>query len=209
MNIETIPFTTSNGVTVNNRLWSGDAPTRKLMILYPGRGYTIDNPLLHFLAEVGVQNGMDVFGVQYEFQAIGGAFDRSQSGDIAAEAQRAVDDFLDSRSYQYIIPAGKSLGTPLASQFAINDKRTIACILLTPIPGSLDDALTVPTLGVIGTADPFYGMLSDEVKDPPENITWQVVDDANHGLEVPNWDKTITILRETMTACEQFIQANL
>ena len=80
-----IEVTTPSGVTVDHRLIAHDDP-RGLLIMLPGRGYTCDHPVLHFLRKAAADLGYDVLSVWYSFQV---APIRGRSGDDRAACRRS------------------------------------------------------------------------------------------------------------------------
>ncbi|MFN8449593.1 MAG: hypothetical protein U0521_13665 [Anaerolineae bacterium] len=58
----TIEVTTVAGVVVDHRLIAHEQPAG-LLVLLPGRGYTCDHPVLHYLRKAAADLGYDVLSV--------------------------------------------------------------------------------------------------------------------------------------------------
>src|SRR5215213_785806 len=106
-----IEVTTPSGVTVDHRLIAHDEP-RGLLIMLPGRGYTCDFPVLHYLRKAATDLGYDVLSVWYSFQVAAIPDDQVTMQQLVAEVDQPIREVL-KRGYQHVVIAGKSLGTPL------------------------------------------------------------------------------------------------
>ena len=194
-----IEVTTPSGVTVDHRLIAHDDP-RGLLIMLPGRGYTCDFPVLHYLGKAAADLGYDVLSVWYSFQIASFPNDQVTMQQLAAEVEQAIGEVL-KRGYKRVVIAGKSLGTPLAVLHASQAERLI---LLTPIGTSVQDAGSKPTLAIIGTADPGYN--PDTVSASSENVEWLVFEGLDHSLEAAgDWDASLDALHTITAACAKFL----
>ena len=195
------------GTTIRNGFNHHTPRSDKLLILLPGRGYTVDNPALYHLLFLGLENGFDVLPVQYGFQVNQRDLEPAQMPYLMTDVQAAVAQVLD-RGYREICIVGKSLGTPLAidlAQTLTADK--ISLILLTPIGPALQNLPDVPTLAVIGTADPFYSAQMVESTAAQPQVEWVVLDDLNHGLVIDtDWKTSVRGLYTILEHCERFLQ---
>ncbi|MEO8397216.1 MAG: hypothetical protein ABI700_29745 [Chloroflexota bacterium] len=194
-----IEITTPSGVTVDHRLIAHDDP-RGLLILLPGRGYTCDYPVLHYLRKAAADLGYDVLSVWYSFQVAAIPDDQVTIQQLAAEVDQAIREVL-KRGYAHVVIAGKSLGTPLAVLHAHQAERLI---LLTPIGTSVQDAGRKPTLAIIGTSDQVYQ--PEQVEAAGANVQWLVLEGLDHGLEAAgDWAGSIEALHQITAACEEFL----
>lgn len=196
-----IEVTTPAGVTVDHRLIAHDDPVG-LLILLPGRGYTCDHPVLHYLRKAAADLGYDVLSVWYSFQVASIPDDQVTMQQLAAEVDQAIKGVLQLNSgYKRVCIAGKSLGTPLAVLHAQQAERLI---LLTPIGTSVQDAGSKPTLAIIGTADPVYDPAS--INASRENVEWLVLDGLDHGLEAAgDWEASLDGLQQITQTCVEFL----
>ena len=194
-----IEVTTASGVTVDHRLIAHDDPLG-LLILLPGRGYTCDFPVLHYLRKAATDLGWDVLSVWYSFQVVAIPDEQVTMQQLATEVDQAIREAL-KRGYAQVAIAGKSLGTPLAALHADQAERLI---LLTPVGTSVQDAGAKPTLAVIGTADPLYD--ADVIGASGANVRWMVLDGLDHGLEAAgDWSRSLEALRQITQACVEFL----
>ncbi len=199
MKIDTLEIESPFGVTLPQPFYRADN-AGCLMILLPGRGYTVHHPALAYMAYMGVEQGCDVLGIHYGFQFTG-----SLSGEQFPLLLQDIDRTLaavDLSDYSRVVIVGKSMGTPLAVDLA-RRSRCDALILLTPVPQALGGEPPAPTLALIGTADPFYS--PQMVQDNPQ-IRWQVFEGLDHGfLKAGDWAASLSALGEIIRACGEFI----
>ncbi len=205
--VSTITVNSPFETTIHNRFNYHTPPVDKLMILLPGRGYTVDNPALFHLLFLGLENGYDVLPVQYGFQVNQSELEPAQMPYLMQDVQIAVEQVLE-RNYREICVVGKSLGTPLALELAkILDADKVSLVLLTPIGPALQNLPDLPTLAVIGTGDPFYSAEMVQETDKHPNLQWVVLDDLNHGLLIEtDWKTSVQSLYTILEHCEQFLK---
>ena len=202
-----IDVTTNEGVTLRHTLSYHNNPvSNRLLVLLPGRAYTVTSPALHYLGKAGLSAGYDLLPVTFGFQAAPERVDGV--GDLLGEARAAVLRALE-RGYGHICIAGKSLGSPVAAALAQElTVKQVRLILLTPVAQAVSFVGDVETLAVIGSADPMYDAqaVADETR---PNVTWRVFDGLNHGLEKEgDWRGSISALAEVTAACDGFLRAD-
>jgi hypothetical protein len=184
-----------------------DAPgSTRLVVLLPGRGYTCDHPVLHYVRAMALHNGFDVLSVQYGFQAAQTDLKMEDMPHWQSEALVTVEQVF-ARGYASIRVVGKSLGTLLTAELARRaTANDTALIQLTPIRGAMDALDGLRTLAIIGTADPAYAPDVVEATSGQPNITWRVFDGLNHSLEKEDdWRASLAVLPDIIAACEAFI----
>lgn len=199
MKIETLIVDSPFGFTPPQPFYRAD-DAESLMILLPGRNYTVYHPALAYMAYMGVQQGYDVLGIHYLFQFTDSP-DMGQMPQLQAEIDRTLA-VIDLSAYRKVAIIGKSLGTPLALDLA-HKMQTDALILLTPIPQALGGDPPVPTLALIGTADPYF---SRQMIDENPQIRWKIYDGLDHGfLKQGDWQASLDALRQVVQDCADFL----
>jgi hypothetical protein len=182
-----------------------------LMIMLPGRGYLNVYPVMHYLRTAAMQLGFDVLSITYGFQSQLYNIEEV-GGDLLEEIRQAADQVLQDRSYDKIVVAAKSMGTPLASLYSSElagrfPQATISQLMLTPIHGATNAVEQRQTLAVIGTADLAYDAALIETDKDKAWIEWLVLDDLDHALEHPtNWQVSIDSLSVITNACHEFLK---
>jgi acetyl esterase/lipase len=205
MSTRLIEFESPFGVIVQNRFEVHEPDSDRLMILLPGRGYTVNHPVLFHIRLMAYAQGYDTLPVQYGFH-ISGNLEPSQIPLLQQDVERATQQVL-SRNYREVCVVGKSLGTPLAIDLAKSLKaETVSQILLTPIGVALQDAGDNRTLAVIGTADPLY--TPEIAQQGGDHITWRVFENLDHGLiDAGDWRYSVESLKEILSECETFLES--
>ena len=199
-----IPIESAFGVTLHQEYYASDPRSDKLMILLPGKGYTIHSPLFHYIKPMGINYGFDVLSVNYGIHVTQVDNWMTRIPDIQADTQKTIDRVLE-HDYQTVCVVGKSLGTPIAATIANQlTAPHISVLMLTPIQAAMSMLNNIRTLGIIGTADPAYD--ADLIIES-DTQSWLVLDDLNHSLEYKNdRDKSLDILKQILSTCESFIK---
>lgn len=203
MNVSYLFTQPAPGLTATHNLLKHDAPSSdRLMVVLPGRGYTYDMPLLYFLRLGAYDLGYDVLSVQYGFQA--DLQNPMAGGDLISEVNAALA-LVDLSSYQDVVIAGKSMGTPLAVELS-KQIKVARLILLTPIQNVVAKTGDTPTLAVIGTADQAYNAATVSNDADRANVRWEVFDNLDHGLLKPgDIPSSLAILPEIIASCLRFL----
>ena len=183
---------------------------KKLAVFFPGIGYTVDKPLLHYSRRLASNAGYDIRLLPYT------GFPKKVIGDtrlieeccrIALEQSRDMLSDVDFSSYDEILFVGKSIGTIIAAHLASESpqKDRIRLVLYTPLPATFDFAF--------GDAIAFTGSADQWVGDPEivpqacteKEIPCHIVPDANHSLETGNVQTDLQNIQTIMIITEQFI----
>jgi predicted alpha/beta-hydrolase family hydrolase len=204
---ETIDVASEYGVTIRNNLLLNETRTGRLLVMLPGRGYTNDHPVMHYLAKAAMAHDYDVLAIEYGFQV---ARDRSnlepeKISIVVRESQQAIEQVLARGGYTHLCIGAKSLGTPMATvlmpNFTVPSK---SFLLLTPIQNAAAMVGGVRTLAIIGTADASYDAAKAVDK---EVCRWLVLDGLNHSLEKgSDWQASLDALVEITAACAAFLK---
>jgi surfactin synthase thioesterase subunit len=178
------------------------------LVILPGAGYTTEHPVLYYLRRAALTQHYDVLSVQYGFQAGRRDFESQDLLHLRADFRGALEPVL-ARGYRHICIAGKSLGTPLAAEFARSlTADSLSLLLLTPIQGALEESSRVRTLVVIGTADSRYSASEVAAFANHPTITWKVIEGLDHSLEVEgDWNASLAVLPQIIALCADFLTA--
>lgn len=175
----------------------------KLMILLPGRGYTIAAPLMRYIGQIGRSHGYDVLYVSYAIHMTHVDNWLTRVADIFADTQAVVNQ-VDLSVYESVCVVGKSLGTMVACQLLSQvELPNPSMLMLTPIQNAMSLISEVRALAIIGTNDPAYN--PDHVNNTSFH-EWKVYDNLNHSLEIKGeWEQSLGVLIDILKDCEQFI----
>lgn len=200
--LETITITSKFGIELDHD-YVKQASSTKLMILLPGKGYTIDSPLMRYVGQIGQGQGYDVLHIRYGIHMTPVENWLTRIPDIHADTQNVVSQVMSSQ-YQSVCVVGKSLGTLITTQLMPTlDSSKRSALMLTPIQNAMSMLGDIPALGIIGTADPAY---NPDIIQSTATQSWKVYDDLNHSLEIAgDWQRSIQVLPDILHTCDTFI----
>lgn len=188
----------------------GEVEMKKLAVFFPGIGYTVDKPLMHYSRRLAADAGFEVMILSYSGfpQKVKGDRDKmEESYGIALSQSREMLSCTDFSEYDTILFVGKSIGTIVAAEIASHSPipERIHFVLYTP----LEDTFHFPLGNAIvftGDADPWVKKDAVSVLCKEKNIPCHVIPDANHSLETNNVKHDIDNLSEIMKKIRKFIQ---
>jgi fermentation-respiration switch protein FrsA (DUF1100 family) len=203
------------GEPVPNRLISQKGGASHLAVLLPGRGYTVDMPLLYYPRAYLMDQGADVLLVEYNYA-------RADYNTLPPDDQRAwlnddvdavVDAALAGRTYERVTLIGKSLGTYAMAHLLATDMRLrdAACLWLTPIihDEAVFQWMARPhrALFAIGTRDPLYDEAMMQEAAQKSGGVSVVIDDADHGLNIErDMVASVRALETVMQVVQEFLK---
>ncbi|UCE10175.1 MAG: hypothetical protein JSW61_14585 [Candidatus Thorarchaeota archaeon] len=191
---ESIAIEGHGGRPIPNTFFKLSSPSDKLAMVFPGRGYTSQGPLLYYTIGLLLENRVNVLSVDYRYSAIPEFVnleweDRMQwiLEDVEA-AYKAAKQHIDAR---LSVLVGKSLGTlgigHLLSKF--DDTRRARIIWHTPllrIEGLVRQIKEnkPSSLIVIGTDDPHYDTAVLDSVIETTGASTIIIDDADHSMDI-------------------------
>ena len=184
----------------------------KLAVFFPGIGYTVDKPLMHYSRRLAAALGYEIRLVSYT------GFPKKVKGDrermvesfriALAQTEEMLSD-VDFDAYSDILFVGKSIGTILAAKTAADRKcgSRSRFVFYTP----LEDTFTFPCESAIvftGTADPWVGGKESRIPALSAENGYECIQipEANHSLETNNVHQDIRNLQMIMAETERFIR---
>lgn len=195
----------------------------KIVVVFPGIGYTSDKPLLYYAQKVAEKCGYDESRVlEYDFSYKNSL---KQDRETYKRACNRVVKFteenlkgVDWMSYDKILFISKSIGTIAAASFEydlarfFNKDRSpfvlppLKQIMFTP----LEETFKYPVqnaLGFIGTADTWSRLDRIQKAAIKQYIPITVYENANHSLETGNMSEDLKNMADIMALCEQFLKS--
>ncbi len=184
----------------------------RLAVFFPGIGYTVDKPLLHYCRKLAAENGYETLNISYSGfpEKIQGDREKmTESFRIAlSQAEKKLSE-IDLARYEDILFVGKSIGTivaaKIASESSVGDR--IRFILYTP----LDDTFMFPAgeaIAFTGSDDPWVGKEKSRISEicREKKIPCHVIIGGNHSLECGETLKDIGNIKTVMEETERFIK---
>ena len=183
---------------------------KRLAVFFPGIGYTIDKPLLHYSRRLAEKHSFEICLLPYS------GFPKKVKGDkgkmqgsykIALQQAKEMLSDTDFEDYDDILFVGKSIGTIVAAKIASKSsvRDRIRFIYYTPLEEtfsfSVHDAIVFT-----GSADPWVDAGRIPALCKESAIPCFVIPDANHSLETADPLVDIQNLSEIMAEIARFIR---
>ena len=183
---------------------------KKLAVFFPGIGYTVDKPLMHYSRRLAADAGFEVLILPYNGfpQKIRGDREKmEESYKLALSQSKEMLSGTDLSDYNTILFVGKSIGTIVAAEIASHSQvpERIHFVLYTP----LEDTFRFPlgdAIAFTGDADPWVKEGSIQTLCEEEDIPCHVIPDANHSLETGNVKTDIDNLKKVMKKTRKYIR---
>lgn len=166
-------------------------------LILPGARYGVDRPLLFRAAEMLERCGWQVSAVRWDL--------REQDGGAESFVVRAAEQLAEQApDADRTLIVGKSLASHAAGWAAA---RGYPSVWLTPLltDPAIRDSIgnsTNPTLVVGGTGDSCWRPLP-----PRDGLEIVEVENADHGLRVPDWRDSDRVLDDVTARIERFAAA--
>ncbi len=168
---------------------------KKICVLFPGIGYTVDRPLLYYPGKYFRKRGYEVINVSYS--GLPGNIGKDEklkrlAFDMAlVQAKERLTD-INWREYSRIVFVGKSIGTIVAAAYArervypvLGERGSdvLSFVYLTPLSATFDFAKEESGVVFHGTGDPWVE--TEEVEKGCDRLKLALYkyDRKNHSLE--------------------------
>ena len=185
---------------------------KRLAVFFPGIGYTLDKPLMHYSRKLTTILGYEIRLLPYSgfpTKIKGDRAKMEESFRIALEQSEEMMADIDFQAYDDILFIGKSIGTIAAAKIASESPAAdkIRMILYTPLEATF--AFTMKeAIAFTGTKDPWVGKGEHSIADlcQQRGIPCYLIKGGNHSLESEDVDKDLRRLRKIMKKTEEFIK---
>ena len=182
---------------------------KRLAVFFPGIGYTVDKPLMHYSRRLAEKHGFEICLLPYSGfpKKVKGDKDRMQeSYKIAWKQAKEMLSDIDFEGCDDILFVGKSIGTIVAAKIASKSavREHIRFIFYTP----LEETFSFPVQDAIvftGSADPWVGGDRIPALCRESGVPCRVIENANHSLETEDPVQDILTLHKIMFETEQVI----
>ena len=181
---------------------------KKLAVLFPGIGYHCDKPLLYYAAKLAKATGFEVLPVPYTGfpEKVRGDADKMRvSFEIAWSQTNEMLKSVDWSAYNSILFIGKSIGTIVASRYAVEKGLAVHSILLTPLVDTFR-YVRGNAIAFHGTADPWAETRSMIEACQERGIPLYLTEGANHSLETGDVRKDVQTLALTVARIDSFLR---
>jgi hypothetical protein len=177
-----------------------------LVILFPGRSYTINAPYMYYSCQAAKECGYDILSLEYGFQKANVDPLPSETLELINETTDTIQEVLSRRNYENIICIGKSLGAFLQTAM-LEDfmKYHTKYVYLTPTKRSIDGIKKTKGLVILGNAD--KSISQEDIREIAgiEQIKLKIIDGVGHGLDSSSVAESLQILKDVMQEIFEFI----
>lgn len=173
------------GCRVTHAFYKQKQQPEGLVVLFPGRGYTCDKPLLYYAGMTAREKGFDTLALEYGFFKAGKPF---TAEDIAPFCEELVLTLraAGAHGYQKLYFISKSLGTVLAGEVSmLLGHPGIRHLFLTPVERTLPYMLHTKSVAIVGTADDSFPQHCVDAVSADAGCELVFIADADHSLETP------------------------
>ena len=182
---------------------------KRLAVFFPGIGYTVDKPLLHYSRRLAEKHGFEIRLLPY------GGFPKKVKGDrdrmlecgrLACRQAKEMLADLDYDSYDDIVFVSKSIGTAVAAKLAAKSsaRERIRFLFYTPLEETFDFPVG-RALVFTGSADPWVGKERIPALCREAGLPCVVIPDANHSLETADPMADLRNMQTIMEKTEAFL----
>ncbi|GMA61731.1 hypothetical protein NZD89_18495 [Alicyclobacillus fastidiosus] len=198
------------GASASYKFFRHTEGSDRLAVLFPGHGYTLDAPVMWYVARAALEAGYDVLGVEYGFQANRAAVQADKIPTVAREVATGLERCLEGVSYGRYVFVAKSLGTDVARLTSSTVSFPVeGYIFLTPLPRTVPFIESSGSMLVlVGGYDPLFTDSDISRISALSHVTLQVFPEADHGLEIDgNVTQSLVTLQETTELCRDFLKS--
>lgn len=178
---------------------------KKLAVLWPGRNYSCDKPLLYYAGKVFEKRGYEVVRLRYNARLKG---DRNDIAGLINEAKvyvaQELKDF-DFSLYDDIVFVSKSMGTALAGYYDELHGLHARQLYLTPVQETLRYMHRGRCMVVAGREDRVLESRKLKIYCVEQDVVIKQFEDVGHSLEHPDdINKTFAILMVLIRLYKEF-----
>ncbi|PKK39351.1 hypothetical protein ABB02_01584 [Clostridiaceae bacterium JG1575] len=182
---------------------------RGLAVIFPGKGYNADKPLLYYSIRMAIEKGYNLLILSYgpfEFNLVTrSAMTRLVAGLVGDVLKEAGEG---ARMWDLLF-IGKSVGALFAADAAKNLKRTLPlkCIYLTPLQEMAQVVRGTDFIAFAGDQDPLFDIPSAKRTLGLDAPKIRVLEGADHSLTTASTEDSLKILNQVISEMSRFIDA--
>jgi predicted alpha/beta-hydrolase family hydrolase len=176
---------------------------RKLVVLFPGKNYPCDKPILHFAGASAIQSGYDLMVLEYGYQAARTDLDIHDLQRVIEESHESVQRIISK--YNEVVFISKSIGTIVAGEVHGKLDIPIKHLFLTPIKDTIHYINRFKGLVVYGSKDEVFNHeLANQIKLDKGTEVIEILN-ANHSLEADHAPESVEILSKLVGIYMNFL----
>lgn len=178
---------------------------RGLCVIFPGKGYTVDKPLLYYSTRLAMASGYNLLLLSY------GEFTLSERTRLTMKdlILGVIEQVMEEESFKGdLIFISKSVGALFASDTAISleNHRPVRCAYLTPIDQMVPNMARTDFISFTGTEDHLLDHEKTLAELGEASGRLHVYEGADHSLNARDINESIRILSEVLDKIGRFIR---
>ncbi len=178
-------------VEVPYRLLSNSDNPKGLAIFFPGMGYTVMGPLLHYPTGMFLNEEWDVLQINYEYKSeeVKDLTDEEFDKMVVNDCNKVIDTVIETSGYGSYFLMAKSIGTiPMSAELQRPAFKDARAIWLTPLLNeqTVHDSMLnsrQKSICFIGDQDHHYNQERFNELNNNKNLQLHLIPGANHSLE--------------------------
>ncbi|MCR2806913.1 alpha/beta hydrolase [Paenibacillus soyae] len=191
MNMEIVTVPSYWGTPMQQKHITVQGQTNKLVVLFPGRGYSCELPLLYYAGNAALQHNHSVLKLEYGYQAARASFDLQDLSKVIDECTESV--LQVSPNYDQLLFISKSMGTIVAGEVHRRMQQKVNHIFLTPLVETIPYINASDRVVIYGGMDPAFPSEAAKQIEYSENVI--EIPRADHGLETGDVEENLAILK--------------
>lgn len=178
---------------------------RGLCVIFPGKGYTVDKPLLYYSIRLAMSKGYNLLILSYGEFTLKESVRLTMQNLIVGVIKEVLNQNPDQKDLVFI---AKSIGTLFASDTAttIEHQYPVRCAYLTPIDQAIPNMARTDFIAFTGSEDHLLDHDTALAKLGSAAYRLNVYAGADHSLNAKNINDSIHILVEVMKKIGSFIE---
>ncbi|WP_336770977.1 alpha/beta hydrolase [Paenibacillus sp. MMO-58] len=202
MKIEVVSIPSYWGTEVKQKFISVKEQNNKLVVLFPGKNYSCELPLLYYAGNAAIQHQYDLFKLEYGYQAARTSLEINDLSKVINECFDSIKKKVDN--YDEIIFISKSMGTIVAGEVYRRLQVRVKHIYLTPLVETIPFINASEGIVIYGGNDPNF--TKENANEIESKQTVFEIPNADHGLETGNINENLTILKKVIDVYKQILR---
>ncbi|WP_152393285.1 alpha/beta hydrolase [Paenibacillus guangzhouensis] len=203
MKLDTVTVPSFWKTEMKQRHYQIQEENSKLVVLFPGKNYPCDKPILHYAGISAIQSGFDLMVLEYGYQAGRTDLDIIDLPIVIEESKESIHRIINK--YDQVIFISKSIGTIVAGEVHQKLGIPIKHIYLTPIKGTIDYINKSDGLVIYGTKDEVFNKELESQIIVTNNRRVIEIPNANHALETKDVIESVEILSSLVRIYMDFL----
>ena len=180
---------------------------QKLAIIFPGIGYHVDKPLLYYARKIATSLGYTCICVSYPDLSKEEIKNRLQESiqRVMKQVEEQLSDVVDMNQPQELLFISKSIGSVVSAEYRKRHNLKVPQVIYTPIQETLTYGIE-NAIVFHGTNDSWCN--TEDLKEVcvKNNVSLQLLENANHSLEIEDVIINIEYLKKIMETTKNYLE---